>query len=139
MAANSRFATGIHTLVLLATEPDTVQTSTDVARKLNTNPVVIRRLLASLQKAELITSHKGPSGGSKLSRPSKSISLGDVYRAVESGPLFHSPKLADAVGSQVARALVKVFAESQKAIEVELDQTSLSQLVKKIVKKPKED
>jgi Rrf2 family protein len=134
MAANCRFATGIHTLVLLAAEPEVVQTSNEVAKKLNTNPVVIRRVLASLQKAELVTSHKGPSGGSKLSRPSKSITLGQIYRAIENGPLFHAPELADGNASLVTKALDKVFSDSQRALEQELDHTSLSQLVKKIQK-----
>jgi hypothetical protein len=40
----------VHVLVLLASEPDTQQTSTDVALKLDTNSVVIRRTLASLQR-----------------------------------------------------------------------------------------
>ena len=64
MAINTRFATGVHALVLLAAEPDVLQTSEDVARKLNTNPVVIRRVFSLLQQAELVESQKGPSGGS---------------------------------------------------------------------------
>src|SRR5664279_3192542 len=101
MAANFRFATGVHTLVLLAAEPEILQTSNDIARKLNTNPVVIRRVLASLQKAELVSSQKGPSGGSRLSRPAKSITLRDIYRAVENGDIFHSPDLAGAAAVRV--------------------------------------
>ena len=53
MAVNCRFATGVHVLVLLASEPDRLQTSTDIALKLDTNPVVVRRVLASLQQAKV--------------------------------------------------------------------------------------
>jgi Rrf2 family protein len=137
MAVNCRFATGVHTLVLLATEPDTLQTSNDIARKLNTNPVVIRRVLAALQKADLVTSQKGPSGGSRLSRSAKSITLRQVYRAVESGQIFHSPTLSGAAAVRVGVALDRVFTESQDALEAQLEKTTLSQMVKKLIRKGK--
>ncbi|HVJ07036.1 MAG TPA: Rrf2 family transcriptional regulator [Acidisarcina sp.] len=137
MAVNCRFATGVHALVLLAAEPEILQTSNDIARKLNTNPVVIRRVLAALQKAELVSSQKGPSGGSRLSRPAKSITLREIYRAVENGPIFHSPELAGAAAARVGTALEKVFAESQDALESELERTTLAQLLKKLSRKGK--
>lgn len=137
MAVNCRFATGVHTLVLLAAEPEILQTSNDIAQKLNTNPVVIRRVLAALQKAELVTSQKGPSGGSRLSRPAKTITLRNVYRAVENGKIFHSPDLSGAAAVRVGAALDKVFADSQGALEARLEQTTLAQLARKLAHKPK--
>ena len=73
MAANTRFATGVHAMVLLAAEPDGLQTSEDVAGKLSINPVVIRRVFSLLHQAGLLESQKGPHGGSKLARPAKAI------------------------------------------------------------------
>jgi Rrf2 family protein len=137
MAVNTRFATGVHALVLLAAEPDVLQTSEDVARKLNTNPVVIRRVLSLLQQAELISSQKGPSGGSKLARPAKTIHLGEIYRALEPGSVFHVATVSGTTVSKVNSALNKVFGEAQSALEKELQQTTLSQLVKKLGKKAK--
>ena len=109
MAVNCRFATGVHVLVLLAAEPDTLQTSTDIAEKLDTNPVVVRRVLASLQQAKLIESQKGPTGGSRLLRSPKAISLADVYQAVETGSLFHTPHVHASVPVRVNAALGKDF------------------------------
>src|ERR1700733_3998415 len=90
MAVNTRFATGVHALLLLAAEPDVLQTSEDVARKLNTNPVVIRRVFSLLQQAELVESQKGPSGGSRLARSARDITLADIYRALDPGDIFHT-------------------------------------------------
>src|SRR6202000_978231 len=90
MAVNTRFATGVHALLLLAVEPDVLQTSEDVARKLNTNPVVIRRVFSLLQQAELVESQKGARGSSRLERPLTEISLADIYRALTPGDVFHS-------------------------------------------------
>ncbi|QNI33903.1 Rrf2 family transcriptional regulator [Alloacidobacterium dinghuense] len=137
MAVNTRFATGVHALLLLAVEPDVLQTSEDVARKLNTNPVVIRRVFSLLQQAELVESQKGPSGGSRLARSAKEISLADIYRALSPGDVFHAASVHASAGGKLNQALNQVFKDAQKALEKELAQTSLSQLVKKSVKKEK--
>ncbi len=129
MAANTRFATGVHTLVILAAEP-ALQTSEEIAKKLNTNPVVIRRVLSLLQQAGLIESQKGPSGGSRLAKPAKTISLGEVYRALEPNPIFHSPANAGKANG----SLNKVFSGAQQALEAELNTTNVAQLAKKSAK-----
>ena len=136
MAINTRFATGVHALVLLAAEPDVLQTSEDVARKLNTNPVVIRRVFSLLQHAELVESQKGPNGGSKLARSAKEITLSDIHTALNTGGLLHGATFSGAQ-SKVSSVLDQVFANVARAVEKELDQTTLSQLVKKVTKKPK--
>jgi Rrf2 family protein len=137
MAVNTRFATGVHALLLLAAEPDGLQTSEDVARKLNTNPVVIRRVFSLLQQAELVESQKGPSGGSRLARSAKEISLADIYRALNPSDVLH-PASAHAVhGGKLNQTLHQVFKDAQKALEKDLAQTSLSQLLKKTAKKDK--
>jgi Rrf2 family protein len=135
MAVNTRFATGVHALVLLAAEPDVLQTSEEIARKLNTNPVVIRRVFSLLQQAELVESQKGPHGGSRLARPAKEITLSDVHRALDPSGLFHSAAIASPTHAKVTSTLEQVFAEVTKAVEKELSQSTLSQLVKKLGKK----
>jgi Rrf2 family protein len=137
MAVNTRFATGVHALLLLAVEPDVLQTSEDVARKLNTNPVVIRRVFSLLQQAELVESQKGPSGGSRLARPAKEISLADIYRALNPGDIFHVASAHPGPSGKLNQALNQVFKEAQRSLEKELAQTTLSQLVKKAAKKEK--
>jgi Rrf2 family protein len=128
--------TGVHVLVLLASEPDTRQTSTDIALKLDTNPVVVRRVLASLQQAKLIETQKGPNGGSKLIKSPKAITLADVYKAAETGSfsLFHSPNVRAAAALRVNRALEKIFSGSMIALMDEFEKTSLSQVLKRVGK-----
>ena len=137
MAVNTRFCTGIHTLILLAAEPDVQQTSDEIARKLNTNPVVIRRVLSLLRQAGLVSSQKGPSGGSKLAKPGKAIRLGDVSRALEPVSIFHGSSLSGDHAAKVNGALEKIYRDAQAALEGELDSTTLSQLAKKSEKKKK--
>src|ERR1700753_2101900 len=136
MAVNCRFATGVHVLVLLAQEPDSLQTSTDIALKLDTNPVVVRRVLASLQQAKLIESQKGPAGGSRLLKAPKAITLADVYKAVETGSLFHTPNVRAAAAVRVNGTLQKLFSSPMIALMDEFEKTSLSQVLKRLGKAP---
>ena len=137
MAVNTRFATGIHALLLLAAEPDVLQTSEDVAKKLNTNPVVVRRVFSLLQQAELVESVKGPNGGTRLAHHAKDITLADVYRALQTGNVFHADSLSTSHQNKLNAALNQALKDAQKALEKELAQTSLGQLVKKASKKDK--
>jgi Rrf2 family protein len=121
-------------LVLLAAQPDTLQTSTDLAEKLDTNPVVVRRVLASLQQAKLIESQKGPTGGSRLLRSPKAISLAEVYQAVETGSLFHTPHVRASVPVRVNGALEKVFSSAMGALMGDFEKMTLSQILKRVGK-----
>ncbi len=137
MAANTRFATGVHVLVLLASNSDSLQTSSDLAQELNTNPVVIRRVLSSLQQAELVYSQKGPAGGSRLARPAKSITLADVYSAVETNTRLHVPGVSGPNATRVNALLSKSFDECSKCVVEQLRKTTLAQLVKRVGKPQK--
>jgi Rrf2 family protein len=135
MAVNTRFATGVHALALLAVEPDTLQTSEDVARKLNTNPVVIRRVFSLLHQAELVKSRKGPNGGSRLAKPAKEITLEEIYRALDGGEFFHAATVSGPLVGKIGSALSDAFKDAEKALRDELSKTTLNQLVKKSAKK----
>jgi Rrf2 family protein len=135
MALNTRFTTGIQALVLLASEPDKLHRSQDVARTLKTNSVVVRRIFLQLGRTGLIKSHKGPSGGSKLGLPAKEITLRDIHRAVHPDGFLPKAELSAIPG--LRSELKDVFADASRAFEKELNQTTLSQLVKKAQKKSK--
>ncbi len=137
MAVNTRFATGVHALALLNSEPDVLQTSDDVAGKLNTNPVVIRRVFSLLHQAGLVTSQKGPRGGSRLARPAKSISLGEVYKALDGGALFHTSTLSGPDTAKTSSGLRRVFRKAEAALHDELTKTTLNELAKMPAKKKK--
>ena len=137
MAVNTRFATGVHALALLASEPDVLQTSDDVAGKLNTNPVVIRRVFSLLHQAGLVDSQKGPHGGSRLAKSPKQITLAEIYGVLDGGEIFHTAPFDGRDSSKLRSRLKNVFAGAEAALRDELERTSLSDLVKKSGKKGK--
>ncbi len=80
---NSKLTVGIHMLTLLALAGATPLSSEAIAGSVNTNPVVIRRLLALLRRAGYVGSTSGPGGGWRLTRPPREITLANIRRAIE--------------------------------------------------------
>ena len=78
MKTSSRFTVAVHALALLALNGRPMS-STEIAGSVNTNPVVIRRLMGELEKAKLVRSVAGRSGGFELDRQADQITLADVY------------------------------------------------------------
>lgn len=83
MKRNSRLSLALHTLSHMAGEPDRVRTSKDIADHAGTNPVVVRRVLGKLREAGLLSSEKGHAGGWQLAKSADSITLADVYLALD--------------------------------------------------------
>lgn len=83
MKRNSRLSLALHTLSHMAGEPDRVRTSADIADHAGTNPVVVRRVLGKLREAGLLVSEKGHAGGWRLAKSAASITLADVYLALD--------------------------------------------------------
>jgi Rrf2 family protein len=123
----------VHVLAVLAYKDGARVTSTLLASSVNTNPVVIRRLLLALQKARLVETRKGAGLGSGLGRPPGRINLGEVYRAVESHECFTmakgKPNHACPVGQCIQGELEKVFISAETALERELSRTSLADIL----------
>ncbi len=80
---SSKLSVGIHMMTIFALKPGEPLTSEFIACSVNTNPVVIRRLLGSLREAGLVESRIGAGGGWSLLRDPAPITLLDILRAVE--------------------------------------------------------
>lgn len=118
---SNRFAVAVHILTVLSSSGEQPVTSEELARSVNTNPVVVRRILGALAKAKLVVSQSGAAGGSRLAQRADEIALLDVYRAVEPGALFglHQPQPGCAcfVGRSIRPALGTLLGEAQTALE----------------------
>jgi DNA-binding IscR family transcriptional regulator len=122
---------------LLATLRPRPLTSAFIAGSVNTNPVVIRRVLAALRKAGLVKSQPGARGGWELLARPQDITLGSLYQLMRPGPVFamHSqpPNLLCPVGRNIQRGLRAHYQRAQAALEVELDRTTLADVLKDVV------
>jgi Rrf2 family protein len=133
MRTSCRFAMAVHVLSVLAYKQGDRVTSAFLAGSVNTNPVIIRRLLLALQQARLVDTCKGAGAGSRLSRAPGRINLAQIYRAVESAEPFSAParkpNKACPVGHCIRSALDKVFASAEKALERDLEKTTLIDVI----------
>ena len=121
MSTSSRFAVAVHVLTLMAWSDEECLKSDQLAVSVNTNPVVIRRMLCELAEDHLVISQTGSTGGSRLANDPDRITLLDVYRAVETAGVFSlHPKRPDRdcpVGSSIGPVLEEVRTEIDSAIE----------------------
>jgi Rrf2 family protein len=136
MASSSRFAVAIHVLTLMARSGDEALKSEQVASSVNTNPVVIRRILRELARARLVTSQTGAAGGSRLARAPAQITLLDVYRAVEAGDIFslhrQPPNRQCFVGMHIETVLGGVLEEVSNAVESVLVQITIENVLERL-------
>jgi Rrf2 family protein len=133
MTKSSRFVIATHTLALLANGDGEPITSEWIAGSVNTNAVVIRRILVMLARAGLVASQEGAKGGTRLAMPAKDITLLAVYRAVEEGDLFAShpqpPNPNCPVGCHIQAALAPTLDAAEEAMAKSLAKATVADVV----------
>jgi Rrf2 family protein len=124
----------VHVLTLLAHEEGQALTSDYIAGSVNTNPVVIRRILSLLAQAGLVSTTEGAGGGTTLAQPAETITLGTVYRAVEPGDLFgatrNDPNPLCPVGRCVQTVLTNYLEQFETALENQMDKVTVADVLK---------
>jgi DNA-binding IscR family transcriptional regulator len=87
MKRDSKLSGVLHVLLHMA-EMEGPVTSETMAKVMQTNPVVVRRIMAGLRDAGFVHSEKGHGGGWTIARDLASITLRDVYSALGAPDLF---------------------------------------------------
>jgi Rrf2 family protein len=136
MAANSQFSMAVHILAMLARSEGENVKSECLAGSVNTNAVVVRRLLGQLSHAKLVSSQTGAAGGTRLAKHPSDIKLADVYHAVCCGEVFAlHPKGANKdcpVGRNIEAVLCHLQKEIDRAVGEKLSEYTLGDVLKKI-------
>ncbi|WP_433707202.1 Rrf2 family transcriptional regulator [Paenibacillus illinoisensis] len=133
---SSRFSIAVHTLSLIAVAPHEC-TGDFIASSVNTNPVIIRRIMSKLKQASLIEVRPGVGGATLLKDPAD-ITLLDVYRSLEvvqEGELFNFHKHPNPdcpVGSMIERTLRAELIEAQTAMEQRLNRVTIQQMMDQV-------
>lgn len=137
MGANSRLTIAAHALAWIGLNErmgGEVATSEQIANSVNTNPVVIRRLLGDLRQAGLVESRRGAGAGWRLTRSPESINLAEVYQAVEEGPLFAlhpaTPNQKCPVGHGIRSVLTPVYDDAEQALRAQLARTTVADVLR---------
>ncbi len=131
MAISTRFSVAVHILTLIHLNRDKQITSDFIAESVGTNPVVIRRIMSRLKKANLLHSKPGI-GGTYLAREPNEISLYEIYVAtLGSQTIFdihQNPNPNCLVGANIQDALNETFQTAQQKMEAELKQVTLADI-----------
>lgn len=130
---NTRFATLIHILTILAKTPNEWLSSDWIAHSIQINPVIVRKELGILQELGWVISKKGKEGGSMLSISSSEISLADIYRAVKNsnvlGKKNQCTNISCPIGKQINKELERLFAETDEIVFNALQHKTLKSFV----------
>ena len=134
MQISSRFTVALHIFTCVEMFKDDHKVTSDfLAGSINTNPVIIRKILTQLKNADLITIARG-TGGITVNRPLSEITFYDVYQAiepVENGDLFRfheNPNPECPVGRNIHTLLDQKLQAIQGAMENEMKAYTLEDL-----------
>jgi Rrf2 family protein len=133
---NQQFTFAVHIMTALAFSPAKTIGSQILARSVNTNPVVVRRLLLALRRAGLIETFIGKHGGARLRKKPNHISLGEIYDAVEPRPviLINERKALKQchVSCKMKSIMTGVAESAEQAVREHLRGITLAHLVRKV-------
>ena len=104
MKRDSRLSGILHVLLHMAEHREPV-TSEVLARAMNTNPVVIRRIMAGLREQGYVRSEKGHGGGWALACDLSRITLRDIYDAIGQPALLAMGNRTETPGCLVEQAV----------------------------------
>jgi Rrf2 family protein len=129
-----RFTFAVHVMAVLALQKADCCPSSRLAQTVNTNPVVIRRLLIELQQAGLIVTLRGPHGGALLKRRPERITLREIHDAVDQGEIFgthpNEPSMECPVGKKIGKVMQRIQVRANRALARELEKMTLADVLR---------
>lgn len=140
----TRFSVATHIMLLMAADPAGRLTSPRIADSVNTNPVVVRRIMRLLARAGLVRVRRGQ-GGAMLNRDAERITLDDVWHAMNPAPappllpLHARPDPACPIGSQMPWLLAETFLGAERAMRKALADTSIADMVARLAHRGRVD
>jgi Rrf2 family protein len=130
MQVSARVDYGTRALAELASRPDQLVTSEELAELQGIPVKFLEGILTQLRRAGLVFSKRGAEGGYRLARPAAEIAVADVFRALD-GPIAavrgQAPEDMDYPGA--AEHLRDVWVATRAALRTVLEQVTLADVV----------
>jgi Rrf2 family protein len=130
MQVSARVDYGTRALTELASRPDQLVTSEELAELQGIPVKFLEGILTQLRRAGLVLSKRGAEGGYRLARPAAEIAVADVFRALD-GPIAAvrgmAPEDMDYPGA--AEHLRDVWVATRAALRTVLEQVTLDDVV----------
>ena len=117
---NTRFATAIHIMTLLAKNPSDWLTSDWIAGSININAVMVRNELLILKKAGLVESKQGKDGGVRIAKNADNITIAEIYNNIKNSEVLgkknQSPNPLCSVGKDINQKLAILFSDTDDLV-----------------------
>lgn len=131
---NTKFATAIHIMTILAKEPHQWFTSEWIAGSININPVIVRKELSILRKSGLVESKQGKEGGVRIVNKTEETDISEIYNAVKNSEVLgkknQHPNPKCNIGKDINQNLNILFSETDDLIQQFLKNKKLSDFAK---------
>jgi DNA-binding IscR family transcriptional regulator len=131
MKQDSRLSGVLHVLLHMAQQPGPF-TSETLAKAMDTNPVVIRRIMAGLREIGYVRSEKGHGGGWTIACDLSKVTLRDIYAALGNPPLLAMGNRTESPGCLVEQAvnaaLDQAFDDAEALLLARLGEVTLAML-----------
>ena len=136
---NSNFTLAVHSLTLLALQPDRMSSSEAIAESACVHPVRIRKVLSLLRKHGFIQSKEGTGGGFIFTLNPNEVTLWDIYKITSEGALQPScPESNEQciVGANMKRVLFNIFLGAEEHLGAYLKRYTIKEVVDFFNKEP---
>jgi len=138
MKRNSQLSGVLHVLLHMDAH-DAPMTSEVLAGAMQTNPVVIRRIMAGLREAGYVRSEKGHGGGWSIACDLRAVTLRDIHEALGGPSLLAIGNRTEAPGCLVEQAvnaaLTQAFNEAEALLLKRLGGVTLAALARDFKKR----
>lgn len=133
---NVQFTVAAHIAAVLGYRYGEDVTSAILAGSVNAEPTFVRRSIAKLAKAGIVSATRGKNGACTLARPPQDVSLLDIYRASAAPAAFaihdYDVQPVCPVSDHIKDSMAEVLDDAQAGFEARLAARSLASLIESI-------
>jgi Rrf2 family protein len=107
-----------------------------VSAELNIPPSTMGLIIRSLNRAGLVETREGAKGGIRHARAPETITMYDIFRAIEQErPVFQAhlrPRVTGAKPTNAQQAIATVLRDAEQALLQRLQQTTLAEMLQEL-------
>ncbi|MCD4656949.1 MAG: Rrf2 family transcriptional regulator [Planctomycetes bacterium] len=140
----------IHSVIVLAIEPDKVRSNKEIARTLNISVDHLSKVLQRLNKAGFVESVRGPKGGFRLGKPRDDINLYEIYEVIDGELPIHPCLFSNQICrlpsclfrdffSKMRQQIKDYFTTTQLSTIIDSNSNLISELKKGFINKPNKE
>ncbi|MFD2615984.1 Rrf2 family transcriptional regulator [Terrilactibacillus laevilacticus] len=134
---NSAFTIAVHSLVFLASLPDRMASSEEIANQVFTHPARVRKIMSCLRNEGYVKTKEGIGGGYIFECEPGAVTLGNIYRSISCNALklhWCSNEASETclVSTHIQDVMNHIFNEAENHFIAYLDHITIESILHKI-------